>query len=1038
VSAVPRLVPWVERAVLVILATLVGWGVSIAPHHALIEAATRDGALLRTPEQVVATGWRGYALWLVGIAALAVGKAFGSRRTGSIAAGSWLLPALACATGLGLVMQLGYGDPLHAAGWPGERYADAVLLGGVLGALLLAVRFDLGEVLQKAQVPLVVAIVGTFAALALFGRGPEGSDARILLGPVQPLEVVKVAFVLFLASYLGRRASQLRWHRHHAWGGRLRVPRPKLLLPALAVLVVLFLGLFLVRDLGPTLVLSAVFLVVLYLATGSPGWVGIAVAAVAVLVGAIAWHPDVVGSERVAIRLRMWLEPWLNGLPNGDQLAQSRWAIAAGGLEGLGLGAGRAIPAGHTDLAIAHLAEELGFVGVAAYLLAMVAIIGGGFAVAGRNRTPERMLAAGGLSLLLAFQTAVILGGTTGMLPLTGIVAPFLSSGRTSTTVFVVLVALLVKLAEGGEVRADTEVLGEMRVTFAGAGAALAGLATGALLVLFVEGVALGPETSARGAVTTLADGTVTVRYDPRVLAIADRIRRGALLDRQGRVLVGSDEQNHRQWPLGDAFGTLAGPPTAEVLRPPWALERIHDQTLRGYGELPDGPAVWLGEPGDHLLFAVPSRTERPQDRHRAQAMAQDVRLLPLPAPDLRGMVRLLHASDDEIERLAEDVDARSVRLTLDAELQQKAAAALAHWSKNAKAGAAVVIDVDSGEVLARVQVPDYDPSKPDWRAKVLAEDPVFTGVYGAWTDKTGPQGTVQAGSIAKLVTAVAAARTGQLGYQGQGCELQATPVFSCDHRDAQGPYFTEDGWKKPIHDFHKDAMHGQLDAVTALAVSCNVYFGQLGLQLGPEPYRDLVADGLQLGWSADFEPGDAGSRTLASTAFGQGTAALSPIQAARMVAMIGGGGVYRTCPSDLRLGQDCAETVLVPDRDALAPILAGMAATMTRGTGQGLKIDGVRIYGKTGTADARAHEDEEPYGLKAGQDAPTHSWFVALAEPADLPPCDTGSGERLAVAVLVARGGSGRAAAAPAAIDILKAAHDLGYLQTTRVGEVQ
>ncbi|MEQ1568295.1 MAG: FtsW/RodA/SpoVE family cell cycle protein [Myxococcota bacterium] len=1032
------MIAWLERLALAAIGAAVAWGVSIAPRHALAEAADRAGELARTPDQVLAASWQGFALWAAGVGLLALGRFVSVRRGAAIAAGAWLVPALALATGLGLVLQLGYGDPLHADGWPGERYADGVLLGGLVGGALLAARLDLGEWIERAQVALVVAIVGAFVALALFGSGPAGSDARIHLGPIQPLEGVKVAFVLFLAGTLGRRSSTIRWHRHHAWGGLLRMPRPRLLLPALAVLGVLFAGLFLVRDLGPTLVLSAVFLVVLYLVTGSPGWVGAAVGSVALGVVAIALQPEVVGSERVAVRLRMWTHPWLNGIPNGDQLAASRWAIAAGGLDGLGLGAGRAIPAGHTDLAIAHLAEELGFVGVCAYLGALVAIVGAGLVVAGRNRTPERMLAAGGLSLLLAAQAAVILGGTTGALPLTGIVAPFLSSGRTSTTVFVILVAMLAKLAEQGQVRADTEVLAEMRRTIAGAGLGLGALAVSAACLLFVEGVVLGPATSARGVVTTLADGTIAVRYDPRVQAIADRIQRGSLLDREGRVLVGTDADNHRTWPLGRAFGTLAGPAEAEVLRPQWSLERVWDERLRGYPERDDGPAVWLSEPDGRLLFAVPSRVERPGDRARAEAMAPAARLLPLPSPDLTSLVRLLRAPDAEIERIAHDAESRSVRLTIDAELQQKASEILAHWSKNAEAGAAVVVDVDSGEVLARAQVPDYDPSEGTWRKLVWDHDPVFTGVYGGWTDKTGPLGTAQAGSIAKLVTAAAAARTGAITFEGQGCDVRATPRFGCVERDRQGPMFTRDGWTKPIHDHAKDPTHGEIDLVSALAVSCNVYFGQLGLELGPEPLQELVAAGLELGWSDTFEPGPAESRTLASTAFGQGSAAMSPIQAARMVAMIGGGGVYRRCSPDLALTGPCEATVLVPDERSLVPILAGMQAAMTRGTGRGLAIDGVRVYGKTGTADAIGVEAEGAYGIAAGdRDAPTHSWFVAFAEPEETAPCEPRTGERLAVAVLISRGGSGRGAAAPAAIDLLRSARDLGYLTPT-VGDAE
>lgn len=1020
---------------LVVLVTLgVAYGVDRAVAAALAEAATRSGEIVRSPDDVVAAAWRSFASWGLGILALAVAQWFSSRRSGNIAGSSWLLPAMTIATGLGLVLQVGYGDPVHASGWPGERMGDGIALGGIFGALLLLLPLDLGEWIDRAQVALVGLIVGTFVLLAVAGSGPEGSDAKIHLGPVQPLEAVKLAFVLFLAGYLGRRASTVRWHRHAVFGGVLKILRPRLLFPALAMLLVLFLGLFWVRDLGPTLVLSGVFLVVLYLVTGSSGWVGIAVGSVAALVLAVAWQPDIVGSTRVAIRLRMWLDPWLNGIAAGDQLASSRWAIAAGGMQGMGLGQGAALPAGHTDLAIAHLAEELGFIGAASYILSVAAIVGIGWLVAARNRTPERMLAASGLSLLLAAQTAVIFAGTTGLLPLTGIVAPFLSSGRTSTTVFVFAVAMLIKLGESGEVRAETDALSEIRSALRTAGMPLLVAVPSALLVLFFQGVAQGHATTVRGVVTTLADGTVVIRHDPRLEAVARRIRRGEILDRHGHVIVGTAPDGKRTWPLGSAFGTLAGPATAEVLRPPWALERIHDVALRGYPERSDGPAVWLVErDGDEeLLFAVPSAEERERDKLRAEKLAEGapVRLLKLPAPDLSPLVRFLRAPDEELVEVADDVPSRSIQTTIDAELQKKAAEALAHWSKRAEAAAAVVIDVDSGEVLARVQVPDYDPGNPEWRSAVRGKDPVFTGVYGPWSDKTGIGGTFQAGSIAKLVTGLAAARTGKLSWDGDACEIHSETTFSCVERDSQGPAFTREGWTKAIHDHSKDKNHGKIDVVDALAVSCNVYFGQLGLAIGPEPLSDLVADGLELGWSERFDPGPAESRTLASTAFGQGSAAMSVSQAARLAALVGSGGVYRRCPADLVVNDpsDCTHKRLVDER-AVTPLLAGMSAVITRGTGRGLAVPGVRLYGKTGTADSLGLPEEAPYGIEAGKYAAPHSWFIALAEAETEVPCGFAPKGRLAIAVLIARGGSGRGAAAPAAIDILKAAKELGYL---------
>jgi len=91
--------------------------------------------------------------------------------------------------------------------------------------------------------------------------------------------------------------------------------------------------------------------------------------------------------------------------------------------------------------------------------------------------------------------------------------------------------------------------------------------------------------------------------------------------------------------------------------------------------------------------------------------------------------------------------------------------------------------------------------------------------------------------------------------------------------------------------------------------------------------------------------------------------------------------------------------------------------------------VPGVILYGKTGTADSVAIEDEAPYGYSPGATGlKPHSWFLALAEPDDAPPCGSRAGKRLAVAVVIPRGGGGTVAGR-AAVDIIAAARELGYV---------
>src|SRR5690606_11335472 len=298
----------------------------------------------------------------------------------------------------------------------------------------------------------------------------------------------------------------------------------------------------------------------------------------------------------------------------------------------------------------------------------------------------------------------------------------------------------------------------------------------------------------------------------------------------------------------------------------------------------------------------------------------------PMPYPDLRRYAPLLALAPTEraiaVAAIDADLASRIVRLSLDARLQADAARMLAGAASSARApgAAAAVIDVDSGQVLARAQVPDLDPSDRSWQDRLAAGDArfaaTFYGAYGAGADKTGLLRVYQAGSVGKLFTALAAARAGWRVI-GQGCAARTAQRFACSERDRDGPRFTLPGWPRPVHDHPEDPVHGDLDVVGALAVSCNVFFAQLGLELGPEPLADLRRAGVAVGFAGDripFEPGAPGSRQLASTAFGQGAIAMNVVQAARLTAAVGAGGRYRRCPATLELDGACEEHAVVDD----------------------------------------------------------------------------------------------------------------------------
>jgi cell division protein FtsW (lipid II flippase) len=915
----------------------------------------------------------------------------------------WLIPAAVTASLFGLALHIATVEVSRGAALAptGAGFAQGFLLGCLVAAALMLAPIDLAQAASRARVPIALAIGAIFAALAVAGSGPAGSGTRINLGPLQPIELVKPLAILFLAAYLGARAPKLRWHRRRLLG--LRWPRLELLVPAVGILLAIVAGLYVIGDLGPVLLLAFVFLGMFYVSSRATGWVVVALGLIALVLAALALAPGLAGGGTVKTRLVMWQDPWTNGLANGYQLGEGLWAMNAGGWTGQGLGhaATPLVPAGKTDLALATLTEQLGAIGCIGYQLALAALVLGALHVAARARTAERVLIASGIAILLLAQWLVILGGTLGHLPLTGIVMPFLSAGRSSMVVFLAVVGLAARLATDGHARAASTELDELHAAARGVRVVAAVMLALAFAASLSATVGDRVETAARGIVARLRDGTLVHRMNPRLTAIAARLRRGSILDRDGAPLAQSPTPGTRTYPLGAALGTLLGPHPSRVLLPSWALERRFDERLRGYPERTGGP--------------------------------RDPRGSALPWPDLRPFVRLLEldaaARDAAIAALDKDVATRSVRTTLDAQLQGKVAElAQAAVAKGRRlAAAAVVLDVDTGHVLARVQVPDYDPNKPAWQERVLAGDAAAAayrrklyGTYGEWPDKTGVQGMFQSGSIGKLLTALAAVRAGAAGER-----------YTCRDMDAQGPLFTRPGWPKPIHDHTGDRPHGTPDLIEALAVSCNVYFGQLGLALGPEPFAALRRDGLDVGYGAALDAGKPGSRQLASTAFGQGAMVMSVMQAARLTAAIAGGGRYVRCPPTMEHDVPCAEVALVEDPEQLRPVIAGMRRVMTAGTGMRLAAPaGVRAYGKTGTADVRGFVGEEPFGIAPAAPAAPHSWFVVFAEPASVAEGAPRAPGRLAVAVVVPRGGTGASAAGPLAMQILAAARELGYLQ--------
>src|SRR5579884_3632067 len=136
----------------------------------------------------------------------------------------------------------------------------------------------------------------------------------------------------------------------------------------------------------------------------------------------------------VTQRVEMWKSPWDNHVRGGDQLADSLWSLATGATTGTGLGLGdsETMPAAHTDLIVAAFGEQAGFVGIVALYLLYGVLVYRSLSIAFHAPNTYSFFLVIGLTLVLAYQTLLITGGLLGLIPLSGVVSPFLSFGKTS------------------------------------------------------------------------------------------------------------------------------------------------------------------------------------------------------------------------------------------------------------------------------------------------------------------------------------------------------------------------------------------------------------------------------------------------------------------------------------------------------------------------------------------------------------------------------------------------------------------------------
>ncbi len=246
----------------------------------------------------------------------------------------------------------------------------------------------------------------------------------------QPSEFTKLALVLYFSQYIVSHRQELANFK-----GFVRA----LMVLALPV------GLIAISNFSSALLILLMGLTMLFI--GSPKiWYFVAGAGAIIPAGVLA---VVLFPYRLS-RIRIWLDPWSDPTGKGFQTIQGLYAVASGGIFGLGLGQSRQktfVPESHNDIIFAIICEELGIIGAALVIILFAVLIWRGIKIAMNAKDTYGTLMATGITSVIAFQAIINIGVVTNTIPNTGQPLPFISYGGTSLLFLTIMIGLLLNIS---------------------------------------------------------------------------------------------------------------------------------------------------------------------------------------------------------------------------------------------------------------------------------------------------------------------------------------------------------------------------------------------------------------------------------------------------------------------------------------------------------------------------------------------------------------------------------------------------------------
>lgn len=820
-----------------------------------------------------------------------------------------------------------------------------LFLGVALMVGTLAVVKNL-EVIKRYKYVLGVAGIILLVLPMFIGTEIYGSKLWIKIGgfQFQPGEFAKVLIVLFLAGYLAENRELLSISNRTVLG--IKFPRLRLLYPLFIVWGVCLLVVAFERDLGSALLFYTIFLIMLYVATGRVSYVIIGLALLAV--GAFGMYQIM---SHVQVRVAIWLDPFSDAQNLGYQIVQSLFSLADGGLAGVGIGKGMAdiIPVVASDMIFAAIGEEMGLLGGSAVLLLFMLFAVRGLTTAARAKSDLAAFSAAGLTAAISFQAFTIVGGVTKLIPLTGVTLPFMSQGGSSLLASFVIVALLLRAGDEATGR-STEIANTStdlatagyRTTVRGSHMRRPALDT--------------PESGLLGRVALANRLTRTVFLFTALFAVlignityiqvikaseyqdmpsnnhtinkARFIKRGSIITADGLTLAESIQQADgtyaRSYPNGNLAAHVVGYYSQQYGT--MGIENTQNDTLTGSKDY----SSWQNALNSLAGISEPGN---------------------------------------------------SVQLTIDSRIQRAAEQALA-----GRVGAIVALDPRSGAVLAWASAPTFDNTNIQAAIEAAnASGGTDTSMYDRAT-----LALYTPGSTFKVLTLASALENGlatlDTTYDSPGrMEIGGADVVSIGERG-----------------------HGKISLAKAFALSSNTVFGQVADGLGAEK---LVATARAFGYGQqlglDFttaasvmpNPEEMTEWELAWAGAGQPVGQghtpgpqATVMQNALMAATIANNGIA--------MNPYVVSQILAPDGTVLKTtrghslgqavgsgtaeqVKQAMLDVVQNGTGSAAAIAGVKVAGKTGTAETNNANANSTFVGFAPYDTPTVAIAVVIEQNA-------------------------------------------------------